>query len=284
MITDRHFWMTKPHSPDTLLLQSSQARNSSPKHEMWMSLFLHQIWRMCLTMDALQWMGAVRMRVQTRCNRGSIIMDMDYGIWVKMLGLFHLCLLQMLTDGLLWCFYQTLILTAPIHYRASIDSHSDGTHSLQSIHWLSFWRHPFTAEHPLTLILTAPIHCREPLTLILTAPIHCRASIDSHSDGTHSLQSIHWLSFWRHPSLQSIHCWDTFLQTWWRNKLVLSWMMIDWRVGMFSLVVNLPLTTGAACPVSVWLCKRRRGRLNLVQMEYLCGFRLCDWCHLMFVC
>ncbi len=61
------------------------------------------------------------------------------------------------------------------------DSHSDGTHSLQSIHWLSFWRHPFTAEHPLTLILTAPIHCR--------------ASIDSHSDGTHSLQSI--------------HCWDT---------------------------------------------------------------------------
>ncbi len=120
------------------------------------------------------------------------------------------------------------ILTAPIHCRASIDSHSDGTHSLQSIHWLSFWRHPFTAEHLLTLILTAPIHCRasidshsdgthslqsihwlsfwrhpftaeHPLTLILTAPIHCRASIDSHSDGTHSLQSIYWLSFWRHP-------------------------------------------------------------------------------------
>ncbi len=87
--------------------------------------------------------------------------------------------------GVVWCFYQTLILTAPIHCRASIDSHSDGTHSLQSIHWLSFWRHPFTAEHLLTLILTAPIHCR--------------ASIDSHSDGTHSLQSIHWLSFWRHP-------------------------------------------------------------------------------------
>ncbi len=92
----------------------------------------------------------------------------------------------------------TLILTAPIHCRASIDSHSDGTHSLQSIHWLSFWRHPFTAEHPLTLILTAPIHCR--------------ASIDSHSDGTHSLQSIHWLSFWRTHSLQSIH-WLSF----WRH-------------------------------------------------------------------
>ncbi len=38
---------------------------------------------------------------------------------------FSFCLLQMLTDGLeccglLWCFYQTLILTAPIHCRASI--------------------------------------------------------------------------------------------------------------------------------------------------------------------
>ncbi len=65
------------------------------------------------------------------------------------------------------------------------DSHSDGTHSLQSIYWLSFWRHPFTAEHPLTLILTAPIHCR--------------ASIDSYSDGTHSLQSV--------------HCWDTDAET-----------------------------------------------------------------------
>ncbi len=60
---------------------------------------------------------------------------------------------------------------------------------------LSFWRHPFTAEHPLT-----------------------------HSDGTHSLQSIHWLSFWRHPFTAEHPLWrhwcrDTFLQTWWRNKL-----------------------------------------------------------------
>ncbi len=71
--------------------------------------------------------------------------------------------------GLLRCFYQTLILTAPIHCRASIDSHSDGTHSLQSIHWLSFWRLPFTAEHPL-------------------------------------------MNKW---------CDATFLQIWWRNKLIL---------------------------------------------------------------
>ncbi len=121
---------------------------------------------------------------------------------------------------LLWCFYQTLILTAPIHCRESIaivmflsDSHSDGTHSLQSIHCycdvfirLSFWRHPFTAEHPLllwcfyqTLILTAPIHCRASIaivmvyqTLILTAPIHCRASIAI-------VDVFIRLSFWRHP-------------------------------------------------------------------------------------
>ncbi len=60
---------------------------------------------------------------------GRVIMDYGlYGILVKnilMLDLFDLCLLQMLTDGLewcglLWCFYQTLILTAPIHCRASI--------------------------------------------------------------------------------------------------------------------------------------------------------------------
>ncbi len=105
-----------------------------------------------------------------------------------------------------------LILTAPIHCRAAIDSLSDGTHSLQSSYWLPFWRHPFTAE--------------QLLTLILTAPIHCRASIGSHSDGTHSLQSIYWLSFWRHPftaehPLLRHWCSDTFLQTWWRNKLIL---------------------------------------------------------------
>ncbi len=133
----------------------------------------------------------------------------------------------------------TLILTAPIHCRASIDSHSDGTHSLQSIHWLSFWRHPFTAEHPLTLILMAPIHCR--------------ASIDSHSDGTHSLQSIHWLSFWRHPFTAEhpltliltapIHCRasklcnDTFLQIWGRNKLIYDFYGL--RVSTLSFLGEL---------------------------------------------
>ncbi len=46
---------------------------------------------------------------------------------------------------------------------------------------------------------------------------------DSHSDGTHSLQSI--------------HCWDTFLQTWWRNKLIL--ILDDLRVRIFSYNCNL---------------------------------------------
>ncbi len=96
--------------------------------------------------------------------------------------------------GVLWCFYQTLILmhtehpltlilTAPIHCRASIDS---------------FWRHPFTAEHPLTLILTAPIHCRASIDSLWRHPFTAEHPL-THSDGTHSLQSIHWLSFWRHP-------------------------------------------------------------------------------------
>ncbi len=47
--------------------------------------------------------------------------------------------------------------------------------------------------------------------------------LDSHSDGTHSLQSI--------------HCWDTdavthFLQIWWRNKLI--YILDGLRVSKFS--------------------------------------------------
>ncbi len=69
------------------------------------------------------------------------------------------CLLQMLTDGLewcglLWCFYQ--------------------------LFGLSFWRHPFTAEHPLVR---------------------------------------HW-------------CSATFLQIWWRNKLI--YILDGLRVRTFS--------------------------------------------------
>ncbi len=179
--------MTKPHSPDTLLLQSSQARNSSPKHENVDEFVSSSGLEKCVSaMDALQWMGAVRMRVNgcsavNGCRQNESPNKMQqrkcsYGLWTMVFELKMLDLFQPLSSPDVNWWTAVMFLS---------DSHSDGTHSLQSIHWLSFWRHPFTAEHPLTLILTAPIHCR--------------ASIDSHSDGTHSLQSIHWLSFWRHP-------------------------------------------------------------------------------------
>ncbi len=73
-------------------------------------------------------------------------------------------ILQMLTDGL-WI----IVMFLP-------DSHSDGTHSLQSIH---YWD---TGTQMLTDGLWI---------IVMFLP-------DSHSDGTHSLQSI--------------HCWDTGTQ------------------------------------------------------------------------
>ncbi len=115
-------------------------------------------------MDALQWMGAVRMRANgcsavngCRQNESQWMLCSEWvpSEWeiknVLMLDLFHLLSSPDVNwwTGVLWIIVMFLS-----------DSHSDGTHSLQSIHWLSFWRHPFTAEHPLALILTAPIHCR----------------------------------------------------------------------------------------------------------------------------
>ncbi len=98
---------------------------------------------------------------------------------------------------------------------------------LYQLFGLSFWRHPFTAEDPLVVLVDYCDVLSAVWPLILTAPIHCRGSIGgtcgllwcfisclaSHSDGTHSLQRIHWwylwiivmfyqlfgLSFWRHP-------------------------------------------------------------------------------------
>ncbi len=45
---------------------------------------------------------------------------------------------------------------------------------------------------------------------------------DSHSDGTHSLQSIHY--------------WDTFLQIWWKNKLIL---ISDDKIFLFGWTIAL---------------------------------------------
>ncbi len=124
----------------------------------------------CSAMYALQWMGAVRMRVQTGDknitiihttpvhqlmsgdkswaygykskiwfhNPSSSIEKRYYGLWTHILAIqfedkktcwwirfIQTRSFKTLTDVLewcvlLWCFYQTLILTAPIHRRASV--------------------------------------------------------------------------------------------------------------------------------------------------------------------
>ncbi len=93
---------------------------------------------------------------------------------------------------ILWCFYQTLILTAPIHCRVQT---ADIVRFLSAV-WTQILTAPIhcrvkTADIVMflsavwTQILTAPIHCRVQTadivmflsaawTLILTAPIHCR--------------------------------------------------------------------------------------------------------------
>ncbi len=67
---------------------------------------------------------------------GRVIMD--YGLyydsswwWICFLQTRTLCLLQMLTDGLEWC---GLLVDYCDVFISCLDSHSDGTHSLQSIH------------------------------------------------------------------------------------------------------------------------------------------------------
>ncbi len=147
---------------------------------------------------------------------------------------------QMLTDGLewcglLWCFYQ-----------------------------LSFWRYPFTAEHPLLRHW-----CRDKLLQMLTDGLEwcgllwcfyqlsfwrhpftaehpllrhwCRDKLlQMLTDGLEwcgLLWCFYQLSFWRHPftaehPLLRHWCSDAFLQTWWRHKLIL--ISDDLRMRIFS--------------------------------------------------
>ncbi len=63
---------------------------------------------------------------------------------------------------------------------------------------------------------------------------------DSHSDGTHSLQSI--------------HCWNTFLQIWWETNSSTSWMAWGWvnyqQISIFGwtiLLVNIICNTVFFC-------------------------------------
>ncbi len=80
-------------------------------------------------MDPLQWMGAVRIKVQTADKNITIItLNTSSSQKVHLSWISHFWLHKMLADGLewcglLWCFYQ--------------------------LFGLSFWRHPFTTDDPL---------------------------------------------------------------------------------------------------------------------------------------
>ncbi len=146
-----------------------------------MSLFLQQdrfgeIYHhiSCSPVDPLQWMGAVRMRVQT-ADKNITIIHMTFLI-VNSAGSVHITLLiqtglpfhwrkqyhekrihilsgnntiqycflqmcsfwlhKMLVDGLEWC---GLLVDYCEVFISCLDSHSDGTHSLQRIHWWVEW-------------------------------------------------------------------------------------------------------------------------------------------------
>ncbi len=63
----------------------------------------------------------------THILAGSISFKLKTSWWIC----FIFCLLQMLTDGLEWC---GLLVDYCDVFISCLDSHSDGTHSLQSIH------------------------------------------------------------------------------------------------------------------------------------------------------
>ncbi len=65
-------------------------------------------------------------------TRGSVIIDYRLYLKTPWWICFSFCLLQMLTDGLEWC---GLLVDYCDVFISCLDSHSDRTHSLQSIHW-----------------------------------------------------------------------------------------------------------------------------------------------------
>ncbi len=105
-----------------------------------------------------------------------------YGLWTRilvksvlMMDLFLTSLLKTLTDGLewcrwLWCFYQTLILTAPIHCRASIAETLMQRHISPNL--MKKQTHPDLRwpedEHISVLVWTIPLtHIREPCECVV---------------------------------------------------------------------------------------------------------------------
>ncbi len=73
-----------------------------------------QIWRNVALHDLLTWMGAVRIRVQT-----AYINNKEYKLHKMLINGLELCGLLDYRDIFISC----------------LDSHSDGTHSVQRIHW-----------------------------------------------------------------------------------------------------------------------------------------------------
>ncbi len=126
----------------------------------------------CSTMDALQWMGAVRMRVQTADKNITIIhkkssnekvvssewgekyaqikhnlqaktVQCYYGLWTDILARNDSLKLKCLSDG-----FVSYKRTAFRFTRCYLMDWSgvDYCDVFYQLFWLSFWRHPFTAE------------------------------------------------------------------------------------------------------------------------------------------
>ncbi len=149
-----------------------------------------------------------------------------------------------ITCGLLWCFYQLFGLSFwrhpftaehPLlrHWYSFWLHPFTAEHSLLR-HWYSFWRHPFTAEH--SLLRHWYSFWRHPFTAEHSLLRHWYSFWRHPFTAEHSLLR-HWYSFWRHPftaehSLLSKWCNATFLQTQWRNKLI--YILDGVRVSTFS--------------------------------------------------
>ncbi len=145
--------------------------------------------KQCLQAKTNSWLD-----LDVRDNRWTLLLITDSILaWSNSLKLKHFNddLFQLLSPDVNWWPGVVWIIVMFLS-----DSHSDGTHSLQSIHWLSFWRHPFTAEHPLTLILTAPIHCS---ASIAEQVMHFSKSDEDTNSSTSwmTFLSLLWLSFWK---------------------------------------------------------------------------------------
>ncbi len=144
-------------------------------------------------MNALQWMGAVRLRVQTDGKSASAVV---YHIKIQFRAVLS-C-----KRCLIWADF------CP-------DSDQNTSSLEEEILWTRIWVINILMLDLFQLLSSPDVNWWTGVVWIIVMFLS-----DSHSDGTHSLQSI--------------HCWDTFLQTWWRNKLISD----DLKVSTFSARVH----------------------------------------------